>query len=530
MRNHVPGLVGRQTVVFSAQNNAGRWIREGAQMAKRDPDGVEDSIEVLHGAESASHTVLADRLKARGRIVLEERADLQKSLEAAGFNPSQHLSEQVQGRVDLAIASALAFLNVALSMFVFLGFGPLWLAPTLALLVLLTAGAVEEFFNAYDRRSTFGEAFFLAISVVALLAQFWLGSIRGLLVGALTPMDVGPITHALTVAAPILRWGLGVLAVIAEVLCGYKFYRARQQLCSPSQRGVRARDACDRELVALHGAIKSYEAEPGMRRGLRAIGARQYLSLASRADVLKGRRHLARAATGAAIALLVLAFLVLGVASSFGAEVKPERPVVVLLDLTKSSSPESFSANCRTVGAILKTLQRGDRLIVLGITDDFGRVPVLLDRRLPKPGYMGLQIGAARETLASQWQKIATTLQPVYTRTDVIGALRFISFMELPGTSMKLIVLSDLRQSSGELDLESPSRIAVPQALGVVRRSGHFPVLQGVEVFLLGVDPTNKTAAYMAALKEFWMELFSSAGARVRVFSFLREVPELGTH
>jgi len=86
---------------------------------------------------------------------------------------------------------------VALSRLSFHGFVPLWLAPTLALLVLLTAAAVEEYFVAYDRHSVFGEAFFLTISVVSLVAQFWLRSMRGLLIRALTPADIGPVTHAL---------------------------------------------------------------------------------------------------------------------------------------------------------------------------------------------------------------------------------------------------------------------------------------------------------------------------------------------
>ena len=502
-----------------------QWIREGAEMARRDPVGVGDSISALHQAESASCAVVADALKANGRTVLDERDDLQKALEKAGFNPAEHLSQQIQGRIDLAIAGVLAVLNVALSIFVFLGFGPVWLAPALALLVLLTAGAVEEFFMAYDRRSTFAEAFFLTIAVVSLLAQFWLGSLRGLLVGALTPADVGPVSHAFSVAAPILRWGLGILAVIAEILCGYKFYRARVQLCSAAARGVRARDACDRELVDLHGAIKSAEAEPGLRKSYREVGAREYLSWASRAEAVKDRRHLIRAATGTAIALVVLAFLLFGVASSFGAELERERPIVVLLDLTKSTSLDNFQANCQTVAHILKTLQSGDRIIVIGITDDFGSVPVLLDRSVPERGYMGLQLEAARETIRAEWLKIAKSVQPSYARTDIIGALRFMAFMG-DASPKELIILSDLRQSSRELDLESPPRIAVSQALAVVRRGGGLPALKETDVFLLGVDPSNKSAAYMVTLRQFWTELFSAAGAHVRVFSVMRSLPD----
>lgn len=512
--------------VLGSGNGMQKWMRQGAQMARRDPGGVANSIAALHTAESASCAGLSDTLKVQGQKTVEMRTGLQKGLEDGGFKPTEYLSEQRQGRIDLALAAALAVLNVALSIFVFLGFGPMWLAPALGLLVLLTAAAVEEFFTAYDRRSAFGEALFLTIAVVSLGAQFWLGSLRGLLVGALTPVDVGPVTHALSLAAPILRWSLGILAVAAEVLCGYKFYRARLQLCSPSARGVHARDACDAELVQLHGAIKSAEAEPGLRRSYREIGAREYLSSAARAADEKDRRHLARAATATLLALIVLAVLLLGVASAFGSEPGQGRPVVVLIDLTKSTSPESFRANCQAVAGVLGQLQSGDRILVIGITDAFGHVPVLMDRTVSERGYMGLQLGAARETLVAEWLKISEELQPTYSRTDVIGTLRLLAFMEVSSTSMRLIILSDLRHSSSELDLESPSRIDVSRALATVRRGGELPSLKDAEVFLLAVDPSNKSAVYMSTLKTFWTDLFAAAGAHVRVFSVMRQMPK----
>jgi hypothetical protein len=518
-------VVGRQQGVVTYPVSTQRWIREGAAMARRDPQGVADSIAALHSAESASLAVVADNLKAEGRRVLEERDDLNKALEQAGFNPTRYLSDRQQGRIDLAIAAALAVVNVALSLFVFLGFGPIWLAPLMALLVLLTAAAVEEFFMAYDRKSAFGEAFFLTLTLVSLGAQFWLGSIRGVLVGALTPADVGPVTHAFAVAAPILRWSLGVLAVIAEVLCGYKFYRARKQLCSPAAKGARAREACDRRLVGLHGAIKGLQAEPEVRRNCREIGAREYLAAAQSAQASYPDRHLARATAGAAIAILVLCLLLFGAAAAFGAEPDGKKPVAILIDLTKSTTDEHFTANRRAVADILAGLESGERVIVLGITDGFGNVPVLMDRTLPGRGYLNLQLQAARETLRAEWLKITETLQPTYLQTDVIGALRMLAgFIGMSGTPMRVFILSDLRQSSRELNFETVERIPVQKAMAGLTRTGGVPALNGSDIFLLGVDPSNKTAAYMADLREFWTEFFSAAGAEVRVFSVMRSV------
>ena len=45
------------------------------------------------------------------------------------------------------------------------------------------------------------------------------------------------------------------------------------------------------------------------------------------------------------------------------------------------------------------------------------------------------------------------------------------------------------------------SRIAVQETLARLKRSQGIPVLRGAQVFLLGVDPSGKSAAYFASLK-----------------------------
>lgn len=199
---------------------------------------------------------------------------------------------------------------------------------------------------------------------------------------------------------------------------------------------------------------------------------------------------------------------------------------MILIDLTKSTTTENFRANCRAVADILGRLESGDRVVVLGITDAFGSVPVLMDRELPGKSYLDLQVQAARETLRSDWLKIAEGLQPVYARTDIIGALRMLAdFIGMSGEPMRIVILSDMRQSSPELDLESMQRIVVSQAMNAVKRGASLPKLDQSDVFLMGVDPVNKTAAYMAALREFWSEFFSASGAQLRTMSVIRRAP-----
>jgi hypothetical protein len=137
--------------------------------------------------------VLAQQLKAQGRIALERRNEIADSLQRNGFEPGRHLKELAQGRIDLAWAAGLSVLNAALIVFVLLAFGPSWLAMLLALSVLASTLSVEEFFNAYDEKEVFREGIFLTLAGLALAAQFWLGSLRGMFLTALAPETVGPV-------------------------------------------------------------------------------------------------------------------------------------------------------------------------------------------------------------------------------------------------------------------------------------------------------------------------------------------------
>jgi hypothetical protein len=58
---------------------------------------------------------------------------------------------------------------------------------------------------------------------------------------------------------------------------------------------------------------------------------------------------------------------------------------------------------------------------------------------------LNLQLQAARETIRAVWLKVAEGLQPKYSRTDVIGALRMLAgFIGMSGTPMRILILSDM--------------------------------------------------------------------------------------
>jgi hypothetical protein len=144
------------------------------------------------------------------------------------------------------------------------------------------------------------------------------------------------------------------------------------------------------------------------------------------------------------------------------------------------------------------------------------------------PGYFGERLQAARSTLVKTWQRRTATLRPEYRETDIVGALLLAGelFRATRERRKILIVLSDMRHHTRDLDLETgetvPGRPVVNRTTPVPHSS-----LQGVEVYVLGVDGAGKTLAYWQSLERFWRKYLKDAGADMKAYSILRELPNL---
>jgi hypothetical protein len=433
--------------------------------------------------------------------------------------------------IDLIWAVGLMSLTASLAVFVLLAFAPYWIIIPLALIVLATALPIEEFFQAHEEKHALREGIFFALSFLALVAQFWFGSIRGLFIQAFTHVDAGAASHALKVTAVILQYALGLLAVVSECMCGYKLYRVRVNLMSASARAVREIDQCDRRLVRIYAAIQSIKAQPKIRRFYRMIGARQYLACKRAGDRSipqdPNAHHLRKAFIGSLVALFVLFVLLLLVRSTFADT--GGKSIVAFCDLTKSVPVDEFQSNINAVTQLIQRLSSKDRLLILGITDRFGNPVILLDQTMPlENGYLNLGLQAAREQLSDKWGKMSKELlaRRIYERTDLIGSLFLLQYLAgLPPGNTFIVVFSDLRQSTPELDLESVSQISTTKEIERLKRAKSIPYLKGYKVYLLGVDPNGKSPKYFASLKDFWINYFKEAGAEVRAFAIDRRLP-----
>jgi hypothetical protein len=123
--------------------NPRQWIAEGQAMARTDPAGVFDTIEIKNGAEVAAHEALVKHIDAKGAAVLAHWTTIKTRLEEIGFDIADHLHQIAHGKLDLILALALLAVGAVLTAFVLFAYAPLWLTILLAFLVLASAVAAR---------------------------------------------------------------------------------------------------------------------------------------------------------------------------------------------------------------------------------------------------------------------------------------------------------------------------------------------------------------------------------------------------
>jgi hypothetical protein len=208
---------------------------------------------------------------------------------------------------------------------------------------------------------------------------------------------------------------------------------------------------------------------------------------------------------------------------------------VALIDLSKTQEAKNYSGtaefndNLRAVSTILTILPAGSRATMIGITDRSYINPlVLLDARTSlDAGVFASRLKSAHQTLMSEWRKLSRLLKPSFKETDLLGALRYAGEVLARSEAQRkvVVILSDGRQYSAELDLESPKTIDVAKSLSEVEKQGLFVDLKGVEVFFFGAgDHSGKRGThYTLALRVFWTAFIERSGGTLKVFSTTRD-------
>jgi hypothetical protein len=210
--------------------------------------------------------------------------------------------------------------------------------------------------------------------------------------------------------------------------------------------------------------------------------------------------------------------------------------LVIAVDLSASvtgakglDARTEFDRNLSSVGRLLAATPAGSKITVVGITDHSFSAPyVLLSAQLDTDeGYFHERIQGAHQELVRAWQKRCANLASRFQRTDLLGSLLVTAQLLPSGQSRTaLVIFSDMRQDTLELNLDRRNALDVAAAMGVVERGGLVPDLKGVEVYALGVDAAGKSPGYWQSLRAFWAKYFAKAGATLRCYSMFRELPD----
>jgi hypothetical protein len=219
------------------------------------------------------------------------------------------------------------------------------------------------------------------------------------------------------------------------------------------------------------------------------------------------------------------------------AAAEPQLDLVIAVDLSQSvaihapGQPSEFQKNIEAVTKLLAQVPSSSRITIMGITDQtFTQPDILLSATvLEDPGYFGERLIAARIELVRAWKARSQRIQPNFRHTDIMGALLLASelFAEQVATRHKvLVIFSDMRHSTPELNLETPSGVArFSQAL--THRKMPIANLLGIELYVLGVDAADRSTIYWQQVRGSWVTYFRDAGAALRSYSVLREIPRV---
>jgi hypothetical protein len=403
----------------------------------------------------------------------------------------------------------------------------------------LTPFLVEKLLDG-PRMERVVKALTAAAAVAALVGLMLLAVIRGNLLGQQIRANDAPVVildDAPQAPAPqndfyestltLLRVTLLLFAFAMELGAGLALHEAWRTMPDTSEDGNKLRA----ELATVRFGMAHIARQATTLKNEPAIFAARFWR-----DFYRGL--LTKAARNAMSKLRLSIWIVLLLPLFARAQADNGLNVVIAIDLSRSvavagpDDTDEFRKNVDGVARILGEIPAGARITVIGITDhSFTEPYILLRAQVPHdPGYFGERLQAAHRQLVVAWKARSTNLAPRFPGTDILGALALASQLfavQASASRGALIVFSDMRQNAPELDLESPQIVPTFQKLAECCKP--LPDLHGIQIYVLGADGAGKSIAYFHGLQGFWREFFSQAGAVLREYSALGEVPQDST-
>jgi hypothetical protein len=474
-------------------------------------------------------------LRQEGSLLLEEERDLMERLRHAP-PPGDLRSRRRRAAYYWGVT---IILTLAAFVFSVLSFDPFrvgWKGYLYCLgIAVVTPFLLEQFLEKWNAANLFkGLA---AIACVAALASLvLLAVIRGdlfaeqmkntqpVIVFDDAQPEPQPQNNFYDETVALLRLVMALLAVAMELGAGLALHEAWRMGSDSSEDWERLRNRLgelDRRMIAITYEIAMLQNEA-------SVFAARFWRNFFRAMLTHSVRSAMTKFLGAVLVVFLLAH---------GRALGQDHALVIAVDLTQSiaiAGPDhktEFEKNIDAVTKLLAQARSSSRVTVIGITDrSFAQPDILLSATIPEaPGYFGERLKSAHLQLVRAWKARCAKLAPTFRQTDILGALmlaREIFDQQRSSKEKVLVIFSDMRQQTPELDLESAPTVL---SFGQIRKEHTtFGIanLGGVHAYVLGVDGAGKSLLYWQSLREFWTEYFMEAGADLRRFSVLRDSPE----
>ena len=477
-------------------------------------------------------------LRAKLTLLAEQERGLREHLRQAP-PPGDVRARKRKARYSWAVAVALTIAGFFFSLMAFDPYRLGWKSYLYCLgIAIVTPYCVEKFLNIWGKEGLVKALASIAF-VAAILSLTFLAVIRGDVLmqqvkeGAPAivfeedhPAESQPRSTFYDETLLLLRLVMTLLAVAMELAAGLALHDAHRWSAEsgvdPAQ--VSAELACVREeMISGLAELTALESEAA------AFAARFWRDF-YRAMLTHTARNALRKLLVVALAGLVLV--------PHQASAEERMNLVVLVDLSQSvavpgnDGETECQKNLRAVGRLLAEVPAGSHVTVFGITDNsFAQPYVMLSAETsPDAGYFNERLSSARQQLVMAWQKRSEQVEPRFSHTDILGALLLASqvFRQLPeGRRNTLFIFSDMRQDTKDLNLDSALAWKRDAVLAEARRGGASADLENVDVYVLGVVSASSDFQRWSGLKTFWLNYFDIAGAHLKSYSALRELPRI---
>ena len=207
-------------------------------------------------------------------------------------------------------------------------------------------------------------------------------------------------------------------------------------------------------------------------------------------------------------------------AAASGSAALPARQYIVGIDISASRTTFQLAEERRMIDGLIGRMTPGDRIVLIETyqagVDSAGQ----WQDSIPAPRIAGTLTGKDKRN-AEQFHLVASQMASTFfdltgthkvMSTDLFHTLRQAAdyARAANGRRTTVLLLSDMLQSTSEVDMEQPGGIPAASWIDGRKAEGRLPDLHNVCVFVVGADPTTRTGTRVRA---FWEHYFEAAGA-----------------